>query len=155
MRQRVKKNDPTPKTRHNDATGARRGSSHLVFKTSCILLGFLHLFHTRCIRMVPLLIQIRYGGAAAVEGEVDLKNACQLSSSTMPPSSRRHFEQRAANKACRRREAQQRGGNPHKTVTIQLFNGLPLVKYQSSHISHFCPSYISIDHYILASPHCQ
>ena len=103
--------------------------------------------------MVPLLIQIRYGGAAAVEGEVDLKNACQLSSSTMPPSSRRHFEQRAANKACRRRETQQRGGNPHKTVTIQLFNGLPLVKYQSSHISHFCPSYISIDLYILASPH--
>ena len=52
--------------------------------------------------MVPLLIQIRYVGAGAVEGEVDLKNACQLSSSTMPPSSRRHFEQRAANKACRR-----------------------------------------------------
>ena len=87
--------------------------------------------------------------------KVDLKNACLLSSSTMPPSSRRHFEQRAANKACRRREAQQRGGNPHKTVTIQLFNGLPLVKYQSSHISHFCPSYISIYLYILASPHCQ
>ena len=119
MRQRVKKNDPTPKTRHNDVTGAGLGSSHLVFKTSCMLLGFLNLFHTRCIRTVPLLIQIRYVGAGAVEGEVDLKNACQLSSSTMPPSSRRHFEQRAANKACRRGGTTTRG-QPAQTLTTPV-----------------------------------
>ena len=80
---------------------------------------FFNLFHTRCIRMAPLLIQIRYVVAGAVEGEVDLKNACQLSSSTMPPSSRRHFEQRAANKACRRRGTTNRR-QPAQTITTPV-----------------------------------
>ena len=69
--------------------------------------------------MVPLLIQIRYVVAAAVEGEVDLKNACQLSSSTMPPSSRRHFEQRAANKGCSGGEGATSKVKTHTLVTEQ------------------------------------
>ena len=39
-----------------------------------------------------------------VNGEQE-KNPSHLSGPTMPPSSRRHFEQRAANKGCRSRRS--------------------------------------------------